>query len=81
MKMLDPSIVLILCGENGTTSWDYYVLNQCIKWESVTIKSGNGRPLIDMHSIHIYTAAGEHLKNVTGGRRLSLEEHIIVDTA
>jgi alpha-L-arabinofuranosidase len=53
IKRLDPSVQLILCGWNGTSSWDYYVLKECITQ-------------IDMHSIHIYTAASEHMKNVTG---------------
>ena len=53
IKRIDPSVQLILCGENGTTSWDWHVLKECITQ-------------IDMHSIHIYTAAGEHMRNVTG---------------
>lgn len=46
LKLLDPSIKLILCGERGYDEWDYYVLDKCIKW-------------VDMHSIHIYTADKE----------------------
>lgn len=52
LKLLDPSLLLILCGETGHSSWDYYVLKQCIHY-------------IDYHSIHIYTAAKAHLPNVT----------------
>jgi hypothetical protein len=52
LKLLDPSIELILCGETGHSSWDFEVLKTCI-------------PRIDMHSIHIYTCASEHLPNVT----------------
>lgn len=52
LRLLDPSVVLILCGANGSMSWDHYVLQECIKW-------------VDMHSIHIYTASNDHLKNVT----------------
>ncbi|KAK6350846.1 hypothetical protein TWF718_004028 [Orbilia javanica] len=51
LKLLDPSIKLILCGENGTSDWDRYVLQNCIEY-------------IDMHSIHIYTADAEHVPNV-----------------
>ena len=51
LKLLDPSIKLILCGENGTSDWDRYVLQNAIEY-------------IDMHSIHIYTADPEHVPNV-----------------
>ncbi|CAJ2511639.1 Uu.00g072640.m01.CDS01 [Anthostomella pinea] len=52
LRLLDPDICLILCGQDGTASWDYYVLQECVQWA-------------DMHSIHVYTASGDHLKNVT----------------
>ena len=52
LKLLDPNIQLILCGETGHSSWDHHVLNKAITH-------------IDMHSIHIYTAANTHLPNVT----------------
>lgn len=50
LKLLDPSLLLILCGETGHSSWDHYVLKHCIHY-------------IDYHSIHIYTAAKSHLSN------------------
>lgn len=31
LRLLDPSLVLILCGENGSSSWDHYVLHECIQ--------------------------------------------------
>jgi alpha-N-arabinofuranosidase len=46
LKLLDPSIQLILCGKNGHSDWDRYVLQKCIKWT-------------DMHSIHMYTCDKE----------------------
>ena len=52
LKLLDPSLCLILCGETGHSTWDFQVLKSCI-------------PFVDMHSIHIYTSAKEHLPNVT----------------
>jgi alpha-N-arabinofuranosidase len=52
LKLLDPNICLILCGESGHSSWDHMVLQSCIKYA-------------DMHSIHIYTSGKEHLPNVT----------------
>jgi len=52
LKLLDPSLILILCGETGHATWDYQVLKACI-------------PYIDMHSIHIYTSSNSHLPNVT----------------
>ncbi|KAA8904823.1 glycoside hydrolase superfamily [Sphaerosporella brunnea] len=53
LKLLDPRITLILCGELGYVEWDRYVLGECIKWA-------------DMHSIHVYTADKEHMPNATG---------------
>jgi len=52
LKLLDPSLCLILCGETGHSSWDHKVLNSCIQYA-------------DMHSIHIYTSSKAHLANVT----------------
>jgi alpha-L-arabinofuranosidase len=46
LKLLDPSITLILCGKNGHSDWDRYVLQESIQW-------------IDMHSIHMYTFGRE----------------------
>jgi len=51
LKLLDPSLCLILCGETGHSSWDHEVLKDCIQY-------------VDMHSIHIYTADKSHLPNV-----------------
>lgn len=67
LKLLDPSLVLILCGQDGTSDWDRYVLQQCVKLDLHGL-SGQERSksLIDMHSIHIYTASKEHLPNATG---------------
>ena len=31
LKLLDPSITLILCGATGFSSWDHYVLKECVK--------------------------------------------------
>ncbi|KFY50827.1 hypothetical protein V496_09139 [Pseudogymnoascus sp. VKM F-4515 (FW-2607)] len=52
LRLLDPSLVLVLCGETGYSSWDFEVLRSCI-------------PYVDMHSIHIYTASSDHMKNVS----------------
>ncbi|KAH7084545.1 glycoside hydrolase superfamily [Paraphoma chrysanthemicola] len=68
LKLLDPSIVLILCGETGYSSWDYYVLNECVKWNVHGLGGDPTKALIDMHSIHIYTADNEHLPNATAPR-------------
>ncbi|KAF7125425.1 hypothetical protein CNMCM5793_001603 [Aspergillus hiratsukae] len=51
-KLLDPTITLILCGKTGYDDWDRYVLQECIQYT-------------DMHSIHLYTCANDHLANVT----------------
>lgn len=68
LKLLDPSIVLILCGETGYSTWDTYVLKECLKWDTHSLGGSTTAALIDMHSIHIYTAAKEHLPNATAPR-------------
>ncbi|KAL7780569.1 hypothetical protein CFE70_010593 [Pyrenophora teres f. teres 0-1] len=68
LKLLDPTITTILCGETGYSSWDYYVLNQCVKWDVHGLSGDKTKSLIDMHSIHIYTADKEHLANATAPR-------------
>lgn len=52
LKLLDPSLILILCGLDGVSPWDFEVLNTCITY-------------IDMHSIHMYTSSNDHLPNAT----------------
>jgi alpha-N-arabinofuranosidase len=68
LKLLDPSIVLILCGESGHSTWDAYVLKECVKWDTHALGGSTTASLIDMHSIHIYTASEDHLKNATAPR-------------
>jgi alpha-L-arabinofuranosidase len=68
LKLLDPNIVLILCGQEGPTSWDYYVLKECIKWDGHGLGGSREKGLVDMHSIHTYTAAKDHLPNATAPR-------------
>ncbi|ESK91159.1 glycoside hydrolase family 51 protein [Moniliophthora roreri MCA 2997] len=54
LKLLDPSIKLVSCGETGHADWDRVVLKKLA-------------PVIDFHSIHIYTvSAGKHAVNVMG---------------
>ena len=55
LKLLDPTITLILCGQDGFSYWDQYVLKECIQ-------------VTDMHSIHTYTKSDSHIKNVTAPR-------------
>ncbi|KAF7554304.1 hypothetical protein G7Z17_g2999 [Cylindrodendrum hubeiense] len=52
LKLLDPSIVLILCGKDGYSDWDRYTLQKCIK-------------SIDMHSIHYYSMGKGHYTNIS----------------
>ncbi|SPO06334.1 related to alpha-L-arabinofuranosidase 1 [Cephalotrichum gorgonifer] len=68
LKLLDPSLKLILCGKEGPTSWDSYVIKECIRFDLHGLGGSTTASLIDMHSIHIYTASGDHLKNVTAPR-------------
>lgn len=65
LKLLDPTIELILCGKEGKDGWDYHVLKECVINRGETLGSGGGT-LIDMHSIHRYTSSEDHFENVTG---------------
>lgn len=47
IRLLDPSIKLVLCGQHGYNDWDEYVLQQCIEW-------------VDYHSIHLYSEQKTH---------------------
>jgi alpha-N-arabinofuranosidase len=55
LKLQDPAIKLILCGKNGHSDWDRYVLQKCIKYT-------------DMHSIHMYTSDKNHYANACSPR-------------
>ena len=67
IKLLDPSVELILCGQDGFSHWDHYVLKECINYNKFAL--GNEGCLIEMHSIHFYTAAtDDHHKNATAPR-------------
>ncbi|KFH47433.1 alpha-L-arabinofuranosidase C-like protein [Hapsidospora chrysogenum ATCC 11550] len=68
LKLLDPSIQLILCGETGHSSWDAHVLKECVRFDLHGLGGSTTASLIDMHSIHIYTASKDHVKNVTAPR-------------
>ncbi|EGV65589.1 alpha-L-arabinofuranosidase [Yamadazyma tenuis] len=52
IKLLDPNVQLVSCGCTGIDNWDHYVLDKLINW-------------VDFHSIHMYTANDDFLKNVT----------------
>ncbi|KIW73272.1 hypothetical protein PV04_01404 [Phialophora macrospora] len=65
LKLLDPSIQLILCGKEGATSWDHYTLKHCLQPAGLSDLGEQRMPLIDMHSIHLYTASDDHYENVT----------------
>lgn len=70
LKLLDPSIELILCGWDGTSSWDSYVVKECIRYDMHALGGSTTASLVDMHSIHIYTASENHLENATGESRV-----------
>ncbi|SPJ85830.1 related to alpha-L-arabinofuranosidase 1 [Fusarium torulosum] len=68
IKLLDPSVELILCGETGHSTWDSYVIKECIKFDVHGLGGSTTASLIDQHSIHIYTASSDHYKNATAPR-------------
>jgi alpha-N-arabinofuranosidase len=51
IRRLDPGAVLVSCGNSGWSDWDQTVINGLA-------------PLVDLHSVHIYTGAGEYWPNV-----------------
>lgn len=77
LKLLDPSIQLVLCGETGFSSWDHTVLAECLKWSPHQLGGSVSNQLIDMISIHIYTSSDEHVPNVLGK---SSERPIMLNT-
>lgn len=66
LKLLDPSITLILCGETGFSSWDYTVLKECVKWSPHGLGGSVKQNMFDMISIHMYSSSAEHCQNVIG---------------
>ena len=51
IKMLDPEAKLVSCGMNGWNDWDRVVIEGLA-------------PLVDYHSLHIYTGADDYWANV-----------------
>jgi alpha-N-arabinofuranosidase len=51
MKRMDPSIVLVGCGQNGWNPWDEVVLEGLAS-------------LVDFHSLHLYTGHSDYYVNV-----------------
>ena len=51
MKLTDPSIELISCGQNGWDDWDRVVIEGLAS-------------IVDYHSIHIYTGHPDYYRNV-----------------
>ena len=51
VKMLDPNAVLVSCGMNGWNDWDRVVIDGMA-------------PLVDLHSLHIYTGSGDYWTDV-----------------
>jgi alpha-N-arabinofuranosidase len=51
IRMLDPGAVLISCGMNGWNDWDRTVIDGLA-------------PLVDLHSLHIYTGSDDYWANV-----------------
>jgi alpha-N-arabinofuranosidase len=51
MKLTDPSIALVGCGQNGWNQWDQIVLEGLA-------------PVVDYHSLHLYTGHSDYHVNV-----------------
>jgi alpha-N-arabinofuranosidase len=51
MKLTDPAIQLVSCGQNGWQDWDRIVLEGLA-------------PYVDYHSIHLYTGSSDYDQNV-----------------
>ena len=65
LKLLDPSIELVLCGKEGANIWDFTVLQRVVKNRGIDELGEERVHLIDMHAIHMYTASEDHYENVT----------------
>lgn len=66
IKLVDPSIQLILCGKVGPTDWDHHVLRRCLRSTGTDDIAPSPRPpLVDLHSIHYYTVGKGHYENAT----------------
>ena len=65
LKLLDPSIELILCGREGANVWDVKVLQHTVRNRGIDELGEERKHIIDMHSIHLYTASENHYENVT----------------
>ena len=51
MKLTDPTIKLVSCGENGWSNWDRIIIDGIAS-------------IVDYHSIHIYTGSDDYYTNV-----------------
>jgi alpha-N-arabinofuranosidase len=51
IRMLDPDAVLVSCGMTGWSEWDRVVIDGMA-------------PLVDLHSVHIYTGSDDYWTNV-----------------
>lgn len=68
LKLLDPSITLVLCGESGTSYWDSYVLKECFRVDQHALGGSSTKALIELHSIHQYTTSDDPIKNAFASR-------------
>jgi alpha-N-arabinofuranosidase len=51
IRMIDPDAILVSCGMNGWNDWDRVVIDSLA-------------PLVDLHSLHIYTGSDDYWANV-----------------
>jgi len=51
IRMIDPDAILVSCGMNGWNDWDAVVIDGLA-------------PLVDLHSLHIYTGSDDYWSNV-----------------
>jgi alpha-L-arabinofuranosidase len=63
LKLIDPSIQLVLCGREGSNNWDHRVLTHLLRPRGIDELGEFRVNLIDMHSIHIYTRGKDHYEN------------------
>lgn len=79
LKLLDPTIKLILCGKEGISSWDYEVIKHAVQPATQSDLGVTQPPLIDYVSIHMYTSNTDYHSNVFAP--LSAERSIEVTSA
>jgi alpha-N-arabinofuranosidase len=64
IKLLDPTIALVSCGQTGVDDWDRIVIDGLA-------------PLVDFHSIHLYTGSDDYWSDVLAPHYMELTLDVV----